>query len=298
MTKRLAVFALLWLVSVYSLRGQLIEGNEEGVDLGAVPSDIQPPTSDVVQPLLEAMCPGRVIRNAYFLLGCDTSAPEPGDDHWRPPDYVNGVLFGHFLSSDSQDVILSSSRYEGHPLQWGGTMLMTRENGLWKPIWYRSGIITRHCMKLATFSGQEILVCDLGTAELGHTRHALYSIELRSDNPVQELLLATDTYDQVSEKQTQTMDSVQLVSATNAVILRVHLHHERRVCNKEWSECGENDYAAADPPPGEYSLEFALQGSRLVISPAGAPLFSRLFPELAKYLPEGVISYGEPPGPH
>ena len=295
--RRLLVVVLSLMPSFF-LQAQLIEEIEEGVRLGAVPLEIQPPISDVVRPLLEVMCPGRVIRNSYSLLGCDSTAPEPGNDNWRPPNYVDGILFGHYLSPESEDVILSGSRHEGHPSQWGGTLLMTQQDGEWRPVWYRSDIITRHCMKVATSTGREMLVCELGIGGMGHTQHALYSLDLQADNPVQELLIATDTYDQVSEKQTQTVDSVRLIATADGPLLRVDMHHARSECHKEWYECGENDFVAADPAPGEYNLDFVLQGSRLVISPASAAVFNRLFPELAKYLPDGIISNGQRPSPH
>lgn len=294
---RHALVGLLVLMVPFGLPGQLIEQVEEGVTLGAVPSEMQPPISADVRPLLESMCPGRVIRDFYFQLGCDATTPEPGADTWRPPQYVDGILFGHFLSPESEDVILSGSRHEGHPFRWGGTLLMTKQNGKWKPLWYRAGIITRHCMTVATTTRRQILVCESGYQISGHKQHALYSLDLQADNPVQELLIATDTYDQVSEKQTQTVNSVRLIATAEGPLLRVGMQHAHYECHKEWYECREKDFVAADPLPGEYSLDFVLQGSRLVISPASLPLFSRLFPELAKYLPEGLISNGEPPIP-
>jgi len=290
--------ATLLLAAPCWLAGQLIEDVEEGVMLGAVHSEIQPPIPDVVRPLLEAMCPGRVVRNSYFQqLGCDEMVPEPGNSTWRPPGGVNGMLQGHFLSPTSEDVILTGNRFEGHEYRWGGTLLMTKQDGGWKPVWYRAGIITRHCMTVTTSTGRQILVCESGYQLGGHKQHALYSLDLQADNPVQELIVATDSYDEPGENQTQTVDSVELISTPNGPLLRVRLQHARFDCHKDWYECGENDLAAADPPPGEYSLDFVLQGSRLVISPASAALFSRIFSELAKYLPEGIVSNGEPPLP-
>ncbi|MBI2819439.1 MAG: hypothetical protein HYX73_05625 [Acidobacteria bacterium] len=296
---RFALVALLLLAAPRWLAGQLIEDIEDGVALGAVPSEIQPPISQLLRPLLETICPGHVIQNSYFRqLGCDGAVPEPGDSTWRPPLGVNGILHGHFLSPTSEDVILSGNRFETHPYRWGGTLLMTKQNGEWKPLWYRAGIITRHCMTVATTTGRQILVCESGYQISGHKQHALYSLDLQADNPVQELLIATDSYDLPAENQTQTVASVRLIATADGPLLRVGMQHARYECHKQWYECGGNDFVAADPPPGEYSLDFVLQGSRLVISPASTSLFRRIFPELAKHLPEGLISNGEPPSPH
>ena len=298
MNARRVVFALLALFGPMSLAGQLIEDVEEGVRLGAVPSEIQPPISDAVRPLLEAMCPGRVIRNSYFQQwGCDEMVPEPGDSTWRPPLGVNGILAGHFLSSTTEDVILSGNRFEDHADRWGGTLLMTRQDGAWKPLWYRAGIITRHCMTVPASQGRQILVCESGYQVAGHKQHALYSLDLQAGDPVQELLLATDTFDAPGEKQTQTVNAAELIATANGPLLRVGMFHARSECRKEWHECGENDFIAADPPPGEYTIDFELQGTRFVISAASVELFTQLFPELAEYLPEGLISNGQPPLP-
>lgn len=295
---RYSLVVLLGLLSALSLKAQLIENVEEGVRLGAIPSEIQPPTSDLVRPLLEAICPGHVIRNDYFQqLGCDGKAPEPGNATWRPPLGVNGVLHGHFLSPSSEDLILSGNRMERHPLHWGGTLLMTKEHGDWKPLWYRGGIITRHCMTVLTDSGRQILVCEQGIGEQGHKSHVLYSVELQADNPVEQILIATDTYTKAEEKQTQTVELVRVASGAGGPSLQVRVHHARYVCHKEWFECGESDYGAADPPPGEYTLNFVFQGARLVLSPASRELFKSIFPELANYDPQDLISNGEPPQP-
>jgi hypothetical protein len=282
-----------------SAPGQLIEPVEDGVKLGAVRSELQPPTSDVVVPLLETLCPGQVVRSAYFQqLGCGEMHPEPGDSNWRPPLGVNGVLHGHFLSPTSEDVILSGNRLEGHPYRWGGTLLMTRQDGRWKPVWYRAGIITRHCMTLPLATGRQLLICESGYQVNGHKQHALYSLELGQDNPVQQLLFATDSYEAAAEKQTQTVAEVALVRVAGPPLLRVRMRHERHECRKPWYECGEGDLVAVDPVPGEYILEFALQDSRLVLSSASTELFGDLFPALVNVPPEELISHGQPPLPH
>ncbi|HWP85197.1 MAG TPA: hypothetical protein VNN17_08405 [Terriglobia bacterium] len=285
---------VLALVLLPSSSSQLIEDLEDGVKLGAIPSEVQSPLSEVVRPLLEVLCPGRVIRGPYLLLGCDPAAPEPANEPWRPPHTVNGVLAGHFQSPDSEDVILSGSRREGHPFRWGGTLLMTRQQGQWKPLWYRSGIITRHCMTVNA-AGRQLLVCESGYQLDGHKQHAIYTLELNADGPVQELLLATDSYDTVSERQQQRVESVRLARTGDSPVLRIRLHHERQECRKPWQECRPEDFQVAGPPPGDYDLDYHLRGSRLVLSSASEALFRRLFPALSEYLPDGLISHGEPP---
>ena len=298
MPRCLHIIGLSLLIIPSLVDAQLIEDYEEGVMLGAVPSETQPPFPEVVNPLLEAVCPGHVIRNSYFQqLGCSEAIPEPGNSTWRPPLGVNGFLQGHFLSATSEDVILSGNRLETHDDRWGGSLLMTKQNGAWKPVWYRAGIITRHCMAAELPTRRQILVCESGYQVAGHKQHALYSLDLRLDNPVQELLIATDSFDAPSEEQTQTVNEVQWIATEDGSLLRVRLSHAHYECHKEWQECAGHDFVEADPPAGEYSLDFLLQGSRLVISPTSLPIFRGIFPELARYLPEGIIANGAPPRP-
>jgi hypothetical protein len=128
------------------------------------------------------------------------------------------------------------------------------------------------------------------------TLHDRGQLELGETEPVQELLIATDSYSSVSERQEQRVEAVSLVDG-GATALRVQLHHERRVCSKPWEECRDEDFHPADPPPGNYELDFVLKGSRLVIAPASEALVRQLFPEHAKYLPDGIISNGSLPEP-
>ena len=293
----IALAALQVLIVPARSQGQAIEDIEQGVQLGAIHSEIQAPVSELVRPLLESLCPGRVKRNAYTQLGCDNTGEEPAEDHWRAPDYVDGVIFGHFLAADSEDAVVSGSRHEGHDFHWGGTLLMTNRDGAWKPLWYRSAIITRHCMTVPTSRGRQLLVCELGTGGMGHAQHAIFSLDLQEGQPVQELLIGTDTFDTIQARQTQTVERVEWVATAGAPFLRIHLRHARRECRKEWYECGEDDYVPVDPQPGEYTIDFTLQDSRLVLSTASASLFRRLFPELAKYQPDGILSNGFPPPP-
>ena len=46
---------------------------------------------------------------------------------------ADGVLFGHFLSATSEDAVVNCLGCEGHPALFGGTLLLTKEAGEWKP---------------------------------------------------------------------------------------------------------------------------------------------------------------------
>lgn len=68
---------------------------------------------------------------------------------WMP--YVlwqaDGVIFGHFFSPTSEDAAVNCFGCDGHAELFGGTLLLTKK-GDWEPVWYKAGIITRHCRRV------------------------------------------------------------------------------------------------------------------------------------------------------
>lgn len=136
-------------------------------------SEVKKPEESLILPLLEAACRDgvrTVTANGQKSLGCgDGSMDEilaSRNRHrrysWMP--YVlweaDGVIFGHFLSSTSEDAAVNCFACETHPALWGGTLLLTKESGEWKPLWYKAGVITRHCRRVTLATGRQILFCE------------------------------------------------------------------------------------------------------------------------------------------
>jgi hypothetical protein len=96
------------------------------------------------------------------------------DNHFYP----QSVVYGHFLSPGSEDAAVSGWSAETHPSLWGGTLLLTKRNGVWMPEWYKSAIITHSCQKVTTPSRREILVCEDQDGGMGHKLHYVYSVDL------------------------------------------------------------------------------------------------------------------------
>jgi hypothetical protein len=72
---------------------------------------------------------------------------------------------------------------EPHSENFGGTILLTRESGSWKKLWYKAGVETRQCHKVKQATGREILVCLGGYGGQGFVSTSLYVEDLTTPTP-------------------------------------------------------------------------------------------------------------------
>ena len=107
------------------------------------------------------------------------------DDSFHP----EGVIYGHFLGPTSDDAAVSGWSAETHPMLWGGTLLLTKRNGTWDPVWYKSSAITHSCRKFGTPTGKDILLCEEEDAGMGAQVHYLYSLDLTKPVDIRDTLL-------------------------------------------------------------------------------------------------------------
>lgn len=166
-------------------------------------------TLEKAQSLLSALCTS-VIDTRQFGLTCETKPlgsafSDIVDSQFHP----QGVIFGHFLSSDSEDGAVNGWSVETHPYHWGGTLLLTHSGGKWRPVWYKSGLITRSCEKAERPDGREILVCEWEDGGMGHRFHALNVIDLQRASAATPPLVSADSFDSdFCSMQQQTVDAV------------------------------------------------------------------------------------------
>lgn len=160
----------------------------------------------MIRPLLEAACPGGVragTEKGRAVFGCgdvfydevplraNKGYPWRENVAWQ----ADGVLFGHFLSASSEDAIVSGSGAETHPYLWGSTLLLTKSRGVWKPVWYKMGVITRHCRRTPSGDGREILFCEDSDGGMWHAFHMLFAVDLlRPKHAWESVVLVADTY--------------------------------------------------------------------------------------------------------
>jgi hypothetical protein len=127
--------------------------------------------------LLRAVCPGAV--EIGKAVGCDTPCPDYTDFHGdRLPWTLEAVTPGHFLSSTSEDAVLSMTGCESRASNFGGTILLTRGSRKWSMLWYRSAVQTAQCRKVLRRDRREILVCIGTDGAQGNNSTELYVEDL------------------------------------------------------------------------------------------------------------------------
>lgn len=104
--------------------------------------------------------------------------------------HPEAVVFGHFTGPGAEDAVISGNSAESHPYHWGGTLLLTRREKEWIPQWYKSGLITRSCVKAQRPDRREILVCEYEDGGMGHRVHELYAIDLLDRSRIMPLAQA------------------------------------------------------------------------------------------------------------
>ncbi len=144
-----------------------------------------------------------------FGLTCKTQTLGSGftdiiDNQFHP----EGVIAGHFQGPHSEDAIVSGWSAESHPYHWGGTLLLSHRNGVWSPIWYKSGLITSFCEKAAQPDGREILLCEFEDGGMGHRYHTLYTVDSRRPSLETPPLALADSFSDGCVTQMQVMDPV------------------------------------------------------------------------------------------
>lgn len=246
---------------VLTLSARAADTNSETALLGAVPSEVQAPAGQLARELLEAVCPGHV---ALSRLGCNDWDQTPESGSVLHPRSIAGVLSGHFLSAESDDVLVSAERGEGHVDRYGGALLMTRQAGGWKPLWYQSGTITDRCMKVRAASGRDMPVCETAYIMGGHQTHDLYAINVLPTGPTRQPLLSTDTFAWPNRAQKETLDSVKLLAKGGPGIeARVHYFRSGNTAGDDLSQVLER--------VGEvHTLDFLLKDDTFVVAPGSA----------------------------
>jgi hypothetical protein len=253
------------IATVLTLSALAADTNSEAALLGAIPSAVRAPTAQLAAELLEDVCPDRV---NLSRPGCNDWDRTPPPGGVPPPHSINGILSGHFLSAESDDVLVSSERDETHVDRYSGTLLMTRRAGAWRALWYRSGTVTNRCMKVSMASGRDIPLCESAYIEGGHLTHDLFAINVLPTGPDERLLLETDTFAWPNRAQKETLDSVRpLVQGDPGVEAKVHYFRSDNAAGDDLSQVLQK---IGEP----HTIDFLLDRSgAFVVAPSNAAFF-------------------------
>lgn len=184
------------------------------------------------------------------------------DSAFRP----EGVIYGHFLSAASEDAVVSGWSAETHPSLWNGTLLLTKSKGTWKPLWYRSAILTHSCGKATMPSGREVLFCEAENGGMGHVFHYVFWVDLTAPVVWQQSLFAVaDSYRSSCVVRSQEVERVAWEDSSHRLSIEIRTPQWRQIST---------DFCAGEPapakrPPLTLTREFALtdRGFQPVRSP-------------------------------
>lgn len=250
-------------------------------------SEVKKPEASLILPLLRAACGDglrTVTAEGKKALGCgDDSMDEILASRkrarlypWMP--YVlweaDGVIFGHFLSPASDDAAVNCFACENHPDLWGGTLLLTKRQGKWQPVWYKAGVITRHCRRISLTTGRQILFCEGTDGGMGHNLHFLYTVDFANPKTRGNFVLEADSYGapMFGGVQKQSIDRVIFEDTEQGgVQVRVYARHGRIKLRSDFE--GER---LPVPKVSNYEIDFALVGETFKVTPETATT-ARLF---------------------
>lgn len=255
------------------------------------PSDTVDPIQGGVAELLEAVCPGKVAANKEITCGdvCPEFTGFRGDElGW----HVESVIHGHFLSPSSDDAALAVEACESHSMNFGGTVLLTRHSKKSKMLWYKPGVQTERCHKVALADKREILVCIGSFGGQGQYWTALYVQDLlkpagnlmadERDAAFFEVVDNTLTCGANMEDET-TPNPLRLeyvervtfgVQRKEAIVLSVIAHYgERSMTPEDVKQCeakqnfAENAGPTFNPPTKRYEIDFLFDGRAYHVAP-------------------------------
>jgi len=226
-------------------------GRADGYDWNRVQpritSQVQTLTPTDATALLTRFCASSVKTVERIGLTCTTHRLGTAfTDSVGAEFHPEGVIYGHFLSPTSDDAVVSGWSAEHHPDLWGGTLLLTKSNGHWKPLWYRSAVITHSCRKLPMPSGREVLLCEAEDGGMGHVLHYLFSVDLTSPVPFTESVLAVaDSYSNPCFTDKRRVERVEWDERRRELSIEIRTPERSR---KSTPECADEPIHGKRPP--------------------------------------------------
>jgi len=157
------------------------------------PVEHAPLTATHEKEILQAVCPGHVAQH-----GCNACPEESGNSQQTSKKAIwtiVSVMTGHFTSASDENLLLGMNGCEPHANNFGGSVLLTLEDGKWERTWYEAGALTNSCRKIGLATKREILFCESGYMGSGILAKSLYTLDLAlpSDKRYGKVILVEDS---------------------------------------------------------------------------------------------------------
>jgi len=168
--------------------------NSSVFDVRADQNVVRP--NDITRAIGE-ICPAKAITRTEDgkIIGCAECPPGTAFSAGEDLDWeLKRATLGHFVSPNSETLLLSGSGCEPHSLNFGGTFVFALELGKPRLLDYRRGLITEDCQKLPRGDGLEFLECADRSGMQGFEASYLYSVIFDSTgkSAVQAVFTADD----------------------------------------------------------------------------------------------------------
>jgi hypothetical protein len=145
-----------------------------------IPSDAANISPADASPFVDAICPENAVAKGCSVCPAETAFAG------TPPWNVRTITFGHFLSANSQDAVVSGSGCEDHADGMRGAYLFTKDRSSWWKLWYSPGENTDDCKKLTASDGRDLLVCQASDMHHGVADSFLYLLDAGQDPSTRE----------------------------------------------------------------------------------------------------------------
>ena len=161
-----------------------VQAQPPGFDQPIFQTDTLNPTQGGAAKLLEAVCPGQfIVGETITCQGGCAKFPWPVDRDAPGGWNVTGVLHGHFLDKETDDILLGTEGCEDHADQGGGSILIPdRKSPHPKPIYY-GGLISTHCHKIRATDGRDLLVCETTDGHQSYLSREITLIDVLAPKP-------------------------------------------------------------------------------------------------------------------
>lgn len=193
---------------------------------------------------------------------CPAGTAFAGKNEWM----YEGVVYGHFLSAQSEDAVVSASGCEPHSDGYGGSYLLTRSANAWRVVWYKPGILTSQCSRIPLPNYQG-LVCYVADIAQGTAFEVLYTLDLGKPAPERNFFFrSTDTTGASTSSPRGPMQRSRvdrIVLSGNKITILASFGMQRR-----YRRMQVDPGAPVDIPVSPYQVEYVLDGARFKPVPA------------------------------